>query len=104
MYIYRHNVHGGSATFFGSTHGKNKHFPLNSNKKVSVRMKLSGKQDVLSPLTLPDSSAFCSLSPSKDVSNGGAPNQLVVTLKNIFEQCSPECRKECRYNFAVVSA
>ena len=39
-------------------------------------MKLSGKQDVLSPLTLPDSSAFCSLSPSKDVSNGGAPNQL----------------------------
>ena len=84
MYIYRHNVHGGSATFFGSTHGKNKHFPLNSNKKVSVRMKLSGKQDVLSPLTLPDSSAFCSLSPSKDVSNGGAPNQLVVTLKNIF--------------------
>ena len=40
MYIYRHNVHGGPATIFDSTHRKNKHFPLNSNKKVSVRMKL----------------------------------------------------------------
>ena len=68
-------------------------------------MKLSGKEDVLSTLTLPDSSAFRSLSPSKDVSNGGAPNQLVVALKmNIFEQCSPDCRNECRFKFAVVSA